>query len=352
MAVLDGKFYGATAAGGSAGMGTAFAFDPSTNGLTILHAFRGGIDGEQPNAGPIAVDQSLYGTTFQGGAIGFGTVYRLDPATRRLRTLHSFTSAADGAHPQSQPTALNGFLYGDTFDGGNAPIGCIDTDYYWGCGVIFKYDPVSNKTTIAHSFQGTDGLLLPAALTEAKGLLYGVTQRGGAGGVGTVFSLDPAYGLLTTLHSFDFKLDGGAGPMTPVIVVGDALYGIAAYGGSSKPCITGPEPCGVIFRIGLKSRAFTSVYRFSGLVDGYDPTGLTYYDGMIYGLTYAGGKHGRGSVFAIDPATDSFSSVYSFTGGADGANPVGTLTRFGHALYGVTSGGGTSGNGAIFKVTP
>jgi uncharacterized repeat protein (TIGR03803 family) len=52
----------------------------STGTLTVLHAFSGGADGSQPTAGLIRdVNGNLYGTTFQGGAFGWGTVFKLVP---------------------------------------------------------------------------------------------------------------------------------------------------------------------------------------------------------------------------------------------------------------------------------
>jgi uncharacterized repeat protein (TIGR03803 family) len=56
-----------------------FKLDP-TGVLTVLHIFTGGTDGSQPTAGLIRdADGNLYGTTFQGGAFGWGTVFKLTP---------------------------------------------------------------------------------------------------------------------------------------------------------------------------------------------------------------------------------------------------------------------------------
>jgi uncharacterized repeat protein (TIGR03803 family) len=342
LTTLNGEIYGAAgAAGGKGKNGTTFVFDPATNSVRILHAFGDGIDGEQPYGGPIALGDTLYGTTFQGGAVGFGTVYKLDPIKGLLNTAHSFTSAADGGHPESQLAELNGALYGTTYDGGNAPSACINENLYWGCGVIFKYDPAKNKTTVAYAFSGPDGFLPSAALAAANGVLYGVTERGGSKSTGTVFSLDPTTGALKTLHAFSYGPHEGAGPMTSVVVVGQTLYGTTAYGGSTKLCITGPSRCGTLFQIDLTSHAYTTLYRFNGGSNGFLPTGITYSNGALYGLTYGGGKHGRGSLFKLDPVTKTLTTLYSFAGGGEGA-----------VFYGVTSAGGYSNVGTIFRFTP
>jgi uncharacterized repeat protein (TIGR03803 family) len=73
-----GNFYGTTVNGGASGFGTIFKLDTSGN-ETVLHSFTGG-DGAGPYAGLI-VDNvgNLYGTTFAGGAVGYGTVFTFIP---------------------------------------------------------------------------------------------------------------------------------------------------------------------------------------------------------------------------------------------------------------------------------
>jgi len=73
----DGDFYGTTYYGGTYGPGSVLKI--STNGaLTTLYSFTGTNDGAYPNAGLVqGSDGSFYGTTFNGGAGGAGTVFRL-----------------------------------------------------------------------------------------------------------------------------------------------------------------------------------------------------------------------------------------------------------------------------------
>src|SRR5271170_1011066 len=45
-------------------------------------------------------DGDLYGTTYQGGANSFGTVFQVNPSTGTLTTLHSFAGGTtDGSFP-------------------------------------------------------------------------------------------------------------------------------------------------------------------------------------------------------------------------------------------------------------
>jgi uncharacterized repeat protein (TIGR03803 family) len=64
--------------GGNAG-GTVFSITTSGT-LTVLHRFGGSGDGDEPVAGLINVNGTLYGTTRAGGEKGgYGTVFWLKP---------------------------------------------------------------------------------------------------------------------------------------------------------------------------------------------------------------------------------------------------------------------------------
>jgi uncharacterized repeat protein (TIGR03803 family) len=72
-----GDLFGTTQAGGAAGAGTIFKIAPG-GGETILYSFSGGSDGDQPYAALFLGKKSeLYGTTSDGGANGFGTVFAM-----------------------------------------------------------------------------------------------------------------------------------------------------------------------------------------------------------------------------------------------------------------------------------
>lgn len=84
-----------------------------------------GTDGSAPAAGLVqGSDGSFYGTTFEGGDSGncdydgCGTVFKIT-ASGTLTTLHTFGGGGDGAGPYGGLVqANNGFFYGTTFNGG------------------------------------------------------------------------------------------------------------------------------------------------------------------------------------------------------------------------------------------
>ena len=144
---LAGNFYGTTGSGGifnntcSSGCGVVFKLD-STGAETVLHRFRGGADGAYPFAPLLQYSAgNLYGTTYRGGAsgcggIGCGIVFKLDAAGQET-VLHRFRGGADGANPQAGLIRDSvGNLYGTTQYGGLVNSTCTS-----GCGVVFKLQP-------------------------------------------------------------------------------------------------------------------------------------------------------------------------------------------------------------------
>jgi uncharacterized repeat protein (TIGR03803 family) len=103
------------------------------------------------------------------------------------------------------------------------------------------------------------------------------------------------------------------------------------------------------------------LYSFAGGTgDGADPQAGLVMDasGNLYGTTSAGGASGNGAVFElVAPKTKTGAwtekLLYSFGTGTDGAAPVGRVI-FDSAgnLYGTTSAGGASGYGTVFQLQP
>ena len=90
----------------------------------VIYNFTGGNDGRTPVGIHLDnVNDTLYGTTNQGGAYGLGTVFQLaHPSGNWTETvLHSFSGGPDGANPESRPVVdqQTGHLYGTTYQGGS-----------------------------------------------------------------------------------------------------------------------------------------------------------------------------------------------------------------------------------------
>jgi uncharacterized repeat protein (TIGR03803 family) len=123
----DGNFYGTTLEGGTSGIGTVFKITPSGT-ETVLYSFAGGSsDGEYPFAGLIqGSDGNFYGTTEEGGATGYGAVFKITPSGIES-VLHSFVGgSSDGLYPYSGVIqGSDGNLYGTTWGGGASSVGTV-----------------------------------------------------------------------------------------------------------------------------------------------------------------------------------------------------------------------------------
>ena len=354
-----GNLYGTTFNGGANGSGTVFRITPSGM-LTTLYSFcplSGCLDGGGPYAGLVqATNGDLYGTTCCYGPHGAGTagtIFKITPSGT-LTTLHSFcsqTGCPDGAGPYGALVqATNGDLYGTTSQSGA-----------YGGGTVFKITPSGTLTTL-HSFCSQtgcpDGAGPYGALVQAtNGDLYGTTSQSGAYGGGTVFKITPS-GTLTTLHSFCSQTGcpDGSPPTGLVQAASGDFYGTTMYGGASG--------LGTIFRI-TPSGTLATLYSFvcsqSACPDGTEPSaGLVQAtDGNLYG-TANGGANAGGTIFKITPS-GTLTTLYSFcfqTGCTDGAYPSAGLVQATNGnFYGTTSEGGIGGActgggcGTVFRLS-
>jgi len=123
--ILDssGNLYGATSAGGSGGGGTVFQLTPSGGGwnFSVLYKFAG--TSECGPHGDLLMDSAgnLYGATACDGAYGEGSVFKLAPSNGGWAEteLHDFTGAGDGGYPFGNLVMdASGNLYGTTYNGG------------------------------------------------------------------------------------------------------------------------------------------------------------------------------------------------------------------------------------------
>jgi uncharacterized repeat protein (TIGR03803 family) len=330
----DGNFYGTTLYGGPSGSGTVFKI--TSGGVeTVLHSFTGGTtDGSYPYAALIqGRDGNLYGTTSNGGTSNNGTVFKITPGGVET-VLHSFTGGAtDGSIPVA---ALiqggDGNLYGTNYSGGTS-----------NSGNFIKITPTGTETVIYSFNSGPEGQNPVALIQSSDGNFYGITHTGGTSGNGTVFKITSG-GVETALYSFAGGTTDGRYPASLTQGSDGNFYGTTALGGTSN--------AGIVFKI-TTAGVETVLYSFAGGTDGsYPYAALTLgKDGNFYGTSVGGGIGGNGTVFKITPS--GFETVlHSFAGGTDGSQPQAALVQgVDGNFYGTTSGGGTSGQGTVFKIT-
>jgi uncharacterized repeat protein (TIGR03803 family) len=329
--VLDppGNLYGTSYEGGAWNQGAVFEY-PASGPETVLYSFTGGPDGGGPEAG-LVFDSAgnLYGTTYFGGAYGYGVVFELSPGPSWTETvLYSFTGGPDGAYPMStlvfDPA---GNLYGTTSQGGGN-----------GGGVLFILSPGPSWTeTVAVSFPSGS---MPGAgvVRDSAGNIYGTTEYGpGSPGYGEVYRLT---GNFTTVwvHAFTGAPDGANPQGTLAVDSSGNIYGTTPYGGSGY---------GLVFKL-TSNGTYTVLHTFTGGTAGAYPfAGLILGSGNdLYGVTYFGGASGDGTAFKMK-TNGTETVLHSFK---SGQYPFGGLVQNATGTYGTTYYGGTPGNGVLFEL--
>lgn len=446
----DGALYGAATYGdnGFVGCGTVFRFDPAaaSDRFSVLHAFscaKG--ETKHPTGGMLVVDGSLYGITYGDTTdwrAGDGAVFRIELAGAAFETLrsHSAEKALDGA----LVLGPDGFIYSQGRSGGSSAVdlgeifrvdpesGAVETVHRFGAGaaprrlyslvegepgellVVTREGGPTNRglifrraadgeLSVLHAFAdgsaGTWGM--GAFLTRGSdGLFYGTRANGGTFAKGSVFQLDRE-GTYTELHSFDGSypwydsVPRGAlieSRFDPGLFYGTlggggsdgGVYSIDAAGGYTLLGIFTSEqgsPRGRLlqtadgwlygavaewFNITGGYTEYGAVFRASpggGLarlekiqeIGGQRPeAGLTLRgaesgDESFYGTTSYGGDRGNGMVFKRR-ASGGLAAVHRFQG-TDGSLPLAELTLAGDGrLYGSTRQGGAHGYGTLFAV--
>ena len=327
--------------------------------FSVLHAFDDSGSGlDFPSVTPSG-DGGYAGTLANGGAFGFGMVYKLS-ADGSMTTLHDFTGGADGALPGGVIADGQGNLYGATQQGGNQ--GC----FIGSCGVIYEVTPDGRQTVLYAFASGAMGWAPTGELTrDADGNLYGATTLGGdiacpaqTLGCGVVFKLAPD-GSYTVLYAFTGRADGAFPNGNLLRDRAGNLYGTTeSYAPSNADaCQTVADvSCGTVFRI-TPDGSYTRLHVFGDFTGGLFPTGTSHTvglvgdsEGNIYGATTYGGVNpdnlcptsnpvefpgGCGVVFKLGPG-GAYSVLYAFQGGNDGLYPAGSLYRNpqGGGLYG------------------
>jgi uncharacterized repeat protein (TIGR03803 family) len=221
-----GNLYGTTSGGGAeSSRGVVFKVSP-TGTETVLHSFAGhSTDGADPQAGLVRDSAgNLYGTTFYGGAADGGTVFKLSSCGSGFKVLYSFTGDTDGENPVAGLIQdAGGNLYGTTFNGGA-----------YGYGVVFKLSPTGSETVLYTFTEGNGGSPVSGLLQDAAGNLYGTTTglRASGENTGVVFKLSPS-GTETVLHSFTGGADGGQPTAGLIQDPAGNLYSTTSAGGAS-----------------------------------------------------------------------------------------------------------------------
>lgn len=205
-----------------------------------------------------------------------------------------------------------------TYIKGSLVIG-VDGNYYGTSGtsggghlgMVFRLQP-DGQFTVLHMFRGgaEDGDDPQGLVLASDGNLYGVTAAGGTADLGTAFRVD-INGEVTLLRSFTGSV---AKPRCSLLAASDGyLYGVTTAGN------------GAVYRMTTAGQV-EPVHMFKGgRNDGSFPDGrlIEGRDGLLYGTTYVGGRHGSGTVFKMKRSDGDIRLLHHFAkDGRDGNRPI------------------------------
>jgi uncharacterized repeat protein (TIGR03803 family) len=265
-----GSVYGTTSQAGRFGTGTVYAVDVATGQLTTLYDFSHPLDAE-PNGLALRGDM-LFDTTRQNGQAGHGIIFSINLKTGKIEVLHRFDPVRTGQTPASPVLSTGGTLFGTTLAGGGS---C-------GCGTIYRLDSNSEQFSLLHRFTSREGFAPSGTLAEHDNVLYGAMQDGG-GSAGTVF----AYNI-------------GSDSLVSYSVGGAPAFGVAyAHGHIYGSHDEQNGDAGALFDVDLSTGVVKDIYTFTGGNDGRGPGTIVYQNGLLYGVTWAGGANGSGTLFSL-----------------------------------------------------
>jgi uncharacterized repeat protein (TIGR03803 family) len=359
----SGNLYGTTFGGTGSyyDTGTVFELSPPKSGKTwtktTLYSFLGGPDGANPRAG-VVFDQlgNLYGSTSVGAPITAGTVFRLTPPTGTGKkwtetVLYAFYGGDDGQNPAGLAFDANGNLYGTTAQGGGFSVGGDVYNNTWlGGGTIFELTPSSlnNKPWIesqlfvfppcevygsdSGGYCGSSDLPLGSLILDSAGNLYGTSELG--------LPYDPFCSRICTGSGTVFEL------VRPTVVGGSWTQNILyTFDTSTSPDAQLPvgnlvfEQSGNLYGTAAGGCASQSYFQFCASSQG-----------AVFELS--------------PPAVQGGSwteTLYQFQGSPDGAGPAAGLLPSGSTFYSTTQYGGSgncphtesqpTGCGTVFQIT-
>jgi len=299
---INGRLYGTTSSSGIFQVnGSVFSLNPDGTDFQVIHTFTGTDNLSGAMGSLTLIGNTLYGTTQYGGK-GSGCVFAVDLDGANFRHVHDFAdafmgNANEGVGSFGGLLVAGSQLYGLTRRGGAAD-----------AGTIFRLDPVLGTFTVIHSFEGfftPQGGIPNSPLTLKDDRLFGSTGYGGSAALGVLYSLKIDGSDYQVLHNWGSeKVDGGGNLIASgLLFVGDTLFGISSAGGTNVVANQWLGE-GLLYTIKTDGSNFTPLHIF-GLeaTDGKGPWGAPVQLGnTLYGVTIYGGtsKVFGGTVYSWD----------------------------------------------------
>ncbi len=335
-------------------------------------------------------DGSIYSTSPAGGKYGWGAIWRYDPGTRQHQVVYDFfIGDTTGKSPRSGLVAAKGAdgrptgtFYGTAYDGGR-----------WGVGTVFRYQAGAAKPQVLYHFRngrltgliprecptpttcrysgrqrvdGAAGYPISAPVVSSDGTVYGVTNYSNNQGFGVLYKLGGGEEGLTAVCFFDYRMV--ADRDMKGFVCHPRVFGARTISlGNDGRTLYGTTTGGYGSIWSSTGGGIQVLHEFK-LTDGSKPLNIMQAsNGNLFGTTWAGGEIGAGTVYRFSTVNNSFQTLTGFN--ADyklgswipGLNPVAGLverldtlnndpSQTAYSLYGAAKFGGRGGRGTIYRM--
>lgn len=340
MLASDGNLYGTVSQGGSVGQGQLYSVNPATEVVTILYEFDVPNTGAYPHTSLVEIAGELFGTTSFGGTNGKGTIFKYDITTQSFTLLYSFDGLY-GNFSRSGLTNVGGILYGVTLNGGSTDV-----------GVLFSFDPSTNTFNFLKDL-GSENVFYPQGdLVEVlPGKLWGTSYNGGNSGYGTVFEYEISTGdvtIITSLDTLSFSYSDVSGGVFKAS--DNNVYFQVTEGGEFEAGallritnVGTSNDLELIFDFDLNNNTLSG-----GYPDAVKPIEIA---GILYGVTSSSSTFDGGVIWSYELSSNTYNVEYIFT--EEGRVPFSSLFAIGTTLYGTTNNSNVQNGkidlGCIFK---
>ena len=375
-----GNAFGTSSSGGANGGNCGNVWEVTTSGKYIdLHDFGGTVKNSNGKSGPdgtsplcsVEFDSNgnMYGTTLNGGANNFGTVWEITKSGAYL-DLHDFggqitdsqgQTANDGINPQANVTIDSaGNIYGTAQAGGAYRDGIV-----WEITSTGEYRDL-HDFGLQYS-EGSESL--GGVAIDKSGNIFGTTVYGGVNAQGTLWKLSKT-GAFQKLHDFGGKVKNADGKSGPDGTVPSATVTIDSDGNILGTTPNGgPSDKGIVWEL-TASGAYLDLHDFGGTIinsngqsgpDGTHPLSAVTLgaDGNIYGSASVGGPYdedngnnGAGMVWELTKS-GTYIDVFDVGGPIENAGfgIPGAIAFDGNGdLFGVSFLGGANFSGTFWEL--
>jgi uncharacterized repeat protein (TIGR03803 family) len=324
--------------GGEKSLGVIFRTNADGTGYSERWSFVNQSRGSYPPVGLVkGPNGKFYGVTGNGGSHDLGVLYEYDPATNKYESKVDFMGP-NGVKPKGNLLlANNGKLYGIAYN------------------ILFEYNILSNiLVPKVHLENYSNGFFGRDLIQGADGKLYGMLHKrvldypgpSGFTGASTIFTFDISTGNFSEQVDFAYSFQSG-GEEGSLFKAGDGnFYALLRNAGYYSK--------GLIVKYDPVSNDVTNVYDFGLSADGYRPVGNLREgsNGDLFGTTLNGGDNDKGTIFRFNYLSNAYSKLADFDG-MNGAFPYCDLTLTSSGKFiGYTSEGGLHNKGTIFEFDP